>query len=207
MNDIIGFAGKMRSGKGAAAAFLKGEYNYSYVEVADFLKSVCVELTGLSDVKELNEYKNNNNVINIFFDEAMYKRLSEMTGVPFEFIKMKMLGKRILNVRVLLQMLGTDVLRNYNENWHIYHLADEIMALRKENKPVVIGDIRFANEKLFVESLGGVVYYVNRDDNPVCSHHVSENSLSKDDFKDEYVIENSSDVFEFLKGVKQRLVS
>ena len=203
MNEIIGFAGKMRSGKGAAAALLEYKYNYSYLEVADCLKEICVKLTGLSGVQELNEYKNNYKTINVFFDEAVCRRLSEMTDVPFEYIKEKMLGKRILNVRVLLQMLGTDVLRGYDENWHVYHLADEIVSLRKENKPIVIGDIRFANEKLFVESLGGVVYYVRRDDPPLCSHHISENSLSEDDFEKEHVIENYTTVTNFIEEVER----
>ena len=206
MNKIIAFAGKMRSGKGVASSVLKEKHNYSYLEVADAIKEICVKLTGLSNVEELNEYKNGDKPINLLFDENTCYQLSEETGVPLEYIKEKMLGKRIVNIRVLLQMLGTDVLRNYDKNWHIYRLADEIVRLCKENKPVVVGDIRFANEKLFIESIGGIVYYIDRKDNPFQSHHPSENSLSRDDFQEENIIDNNFTLADFMINVEMRVL-
>lgn len=190
MNEIIGFAGKMRSGKGVAAHCLEDHYGYAYLEVADKLKEICVKLTGLSDIDELNEYKNNNSSINLKIDETLCKKISELTDVPLDYIREKLLNKHIVNVRVLLQILGTDVLRGYDENWHVYHLLDRITALRKENKPVVIGDIRFPNEKLAIESIGGEVYYVEMTDYDIYNHHPSENSLDTNNFDINHIIYN-----------------
>jgi len=191
MNEIIGFAGKMRSGKGVAAHCLEEHYGYTYLEVADKLKEICVMLTGLSNIDELNEYKNNNSSINLKIDETLCKKISELTDVPLDYIREKLLNKHIVNVRVLLQILGTDVLREYNENWHVYHLLDKITALRKKNKPVVIGDIRFPNEKLAIESIGGEIYYVERTDYDIYNHHPSENSLDANNFDTNHIIYNN----------------
>ena len=190
MNEIIGFAGKMRSGKGVAAHCLEDHYGYVYLEVADKLKEICVKLTDLSDIDELNEYKNNNSSINLKIDEILCKKISELTDVPLDYIREKLLNKHIVNVRVLLQILGTDVLRGYDENWHVYHLLDRITTLRKENKPVVIGDIRFPNEKLAIESIGGEVYYVEMTDYDIYNHHPSENSLGTNNFDINHIIYN-----------------
>lgn len=190
MNNIIAFAGKMRSGKGVAAHCLEDHYGYTYIEVADRLKEICVELTGLSDINELNEYKNNGKTIDLMFNFEVCNKLAELAEIPPEFVIKKMYGRHIVNVRVLLQMLGTDVLRAYNEDWHVYHLVDKIMSLRKQNKPVVIGDVRFPNEKLTIEGIGGEVYYVEMKNYEIFNQHPSESSLSVNDFDIDHVIYN-----------------
>lgn len=209
MNNIIGFAGKMRSGKGIAAACLSDHYGYTYLELADRLKKICVELTGLGSVDELNRLKNdttgNPHQITLNFDDNLCQKVSDLTDVPLDFIKEKLYGKTIVNVRVLLQTLGTDVLRSYDEFWHVQHLLDDIIRLIREGKKIVIADIRFPNEKLAIEGIGGEVFYIEREDNPIKNHHNSEHSLSKDDFDYKHVLFNSDDPNTFLRKVIERL--
>lgn len=194
MNNIIGFAGKMRSGKGIAADCLSDHYGYTYLEVADRLKKICVELIGLDSVDDLNRLKNdttgNPHQITLNFDDNLCQKVSDLTDVPLDFIKEKLYGKTIVNVRVLLQTLGTDVLRAYDEFWHVQHLLDDIIRLIKEGKKIVIADIRFPNEKLAIEGIGGEVYYVERENNPINNLHVSENSLSESDFDFKHILFN-----------------
>lgn len=190
MNKIIAFAGKMRSGKGVAAHCLEERYGYTYIEVADKLKEICVELTGLSDINELNEYKNNGKTIDLMFNFEVCNKLAELAEIPSDFVLKKMYGKHIVNVRVLLQILGTDVLRAYNKDWHVYHMVDKILSLRKQNKSVVIGDVRFPNEKLIIEGMGGEVYYVEMKNYDIFCQHPSEYSLFANDFDVDHIIYN-----------------
>lgn len=192
MKKIIGFAGKMRSGKGVAAGCLNAHYDYEYVEMADKLKEVCVELLGLKSVIDLNIYKNNDYEILITFHKVTCEKLSNLTNVPIDFINEKCFGRKITTVRELLQFLGTDVLRKYDPQWHINHTLEKITKLISEGKSVAIADIRFPNEKLAIESLGGEVYYIERKDYDIKSEHSSENSLSLSDFDSEHIIYNDS---------------
>lgn len=182
MNDIIGFAGKMRSGKGMAASYLHNHFGYEVVAFADKLKEICVPLIGVDSVDVLDSMKNNNTKINLIIDEEFCEKVSYLTEVPAEYIKEVILSKTINTVRELLQILGTDVLRGYNENWHVHKTIEKIIELRKSNKKVVIGDVRFKNEKLALESIGGSVYYIDKTFEINTDEHISENSLSVNDF-------------------------
>lgn len=192
MKKIIGFAGKMRSGKGVAAGCLNAHYGYEYVEMADKLKEICVELLGLKSVIDLNIYKNSNYEIYVLFHEVFCEKVAKLTNIPIDYIKENCLGKEITTVRQLLQFLGTDVLRKYDPLWHINHTIEKITKLISEGKSVAIADIRFPNEKLAIESIGGEVYYIERKDNYNNSEHSSENSLSISDFDTEHIIYNDS---------------
>ena len=193
MKKIIGFAGKMRSGKGVAAGCLNAHYGYEYVEMADKLKEVCVELLGLKSVIDLNIYKNNNYEIYVLFHEAFCEKVAKLTNVPIDYIRENCLGKEITTVRELLQFLGTDVLRKYDPQWHINYTIEKITKLISEGKNVAIADIRFPNEKLAIESIGGEVYYVERNRYSILSVHPSEQSLTIEDFDSEHIIYNDSE--------------
>lgn len=192
MKKIIGFAGKMRSGKGVASHCLRDHYGYVYVEMADKLKEICVELTGLKSVEELDSYKNNDKEISLIFHRVLCERTSKLTDVPIGFIIENCFEKKITTVRELLQFIGTDVLRKYDPQWHIKHTVEKITKLIDEGKRVVVADVRFPNEKLAIESIGGEVYYIKMDEYNIASTHSSENSLCLEDFDSEHIIYNDS---------------
>jgi len=192
MKKIIGFAGKMRSGKGLASHCLRDHYGYVYVEMADKLKEICIKLLNMKNVDELDYFKNNEKEICFEFNSENCHRISELTDVPEDFIKEKALSKEITSVRGLLQFLGTDILREYDPQWHIKHTIEKITKLVEEGKPVVIADVRFPNEKLAIESIGGEVYYIVMEDYNIKSNHPSENSLTADDFDFEHIIYNDT---------------
>ena len=190
MKKIIGFAGKMRSGKGLASHCLRDHYGYVYVEMADKLKEICIKLLNMKNVDELDYFKNNEKEICFEFNSENCHRISELTDVPEDFIKEKALSKEITSVRGLLQFLGTDILRGYDPQWHIKHTIEKITNLIEDGRHVVIGDVRFPNEKLAIESIGGEIYYIKDKKNSINSDHPSENSLSSIDFDFEHIIYN-----------------
>ena len=72
------------------------------------------------------------------------------TQIPYDFIEEKLLGKRLNTVRDMLQYIGTNVIREYNPNWHV----DKLREMIKPNTNYVFEDTRFPNEKKMLEELG-----------------------------------------------------
>ena len=80
--------------------------------------------------------------------------------------------------REALQYIGTEVIRNYDVNFHV---NETVKSLNPKNN-YVIPDCRFINELNFVKDKGGFTYYVIR---PSLTHqdgHASENALTATDF-------------------------
>jgi len=193
MRDIIGFAGKMRCGKGVLSKHLQDKYGYTYIEIAESIKNVCTEILGLDSVDELNRLKNSGQKVAIYFNEDLCRRFADKLGVDAQYFYVWMHGREITTVRELLQTIATDVLRNLDENWHINKAMDKIINIVSNGGKVAVADIRFPNEKAKIEGVGGEVYYVVRDNGIEHSCHTSENSLSIEDFDDEHVIYNNGD--------------
>lgn len=192
MKSIIGFAGKMRSGKGVASHCLRDHYGYVYVEIAEKLKEICTKLLNVGSIEELDYLKNNDKPIDFEFSVEICHRLSELTEIPEDFITEKCDHKKVTSVRGLLQFLGTDVLREYDPQWHIKHTIEKITKLIDDGKRVVVADVRFPNEKLAIESIGGDVYYVKMNRYNILSVHPSEQSLSIEDFDSDHIIYNDT---------------
>jgi len=205
MQRIIGLAGKMRSGKGLLANWLNEEYGYSYFEVADAIKNICVDILDLDNREQLDILKNNYRKIGMHFTESLCERFAKECNISAEFFKKKMLGKDIQTVRELLQVIGTDVLRAYDPNWHINRLMDEVMPVVKDGGGAVIADVRFPNEKLAIEGIGGKVYYVKPYAEADKSEHISENSLSESDFNEMYIINNDLDEKALIKEFEKKM--
>lgn len=205
MRSIIGIAGGMRSGKGVLAEYLSEKYGYQILAFYDILKSITTNLLGLYSVEQLDELKNNNKEIAMYFNQDLCNRFADAFDVDRQFFGDIMLGKEIHSVRELLQTIGTDVLRAYNSEWHVHPLMKLVMSYIECGYKVVIADVRFPNEKAYLESVGGEVYYVNRKCDEERASHIAENSLSSDDFDDVHIIENDSDVNTLISRFEERL--
>lgn len=203
-NNIIGLAGKMNSGKGALAKWLNETYGYVILESADKLKETCTDILGLDSVDTLNRLKKSNQKIGMYFNDELCERFSDAFGVDKSFVDDVFLSTDVQNVRELLQKMGTDVLRKYNPDWHINHLCLKIIENIRNEQPVVIGDVRFPNEKARIEGLGGVVYYIDRDTEE--GEHISEHSLSPSDFSKDNVIHNDGTIEELIEGFKTKIM-
>lgn len=131
-NTIIGLTGHARHGKDTIAAHLVQKYGYHHLSIAHPLKQVAKILYGLTDHQ-------------LFGDEK--DTVDPMLKVT---------------PRHILQMLGTNVLREHNylvaptigQDLFVHCIYREIQHKLKENKDAkfVISDVRLLNELKFFQS-------------------------------------------------------
>lgn len=137
-------------------------------------------------------------------------------------------------VRELLQVLGTEAMRNiiHNNIWINALFADykpdelpgtlitgieQMEALNKSLYPNwITTDMRFPNELKAVKDRGGITIRVNRNKTKIVKHdgglvsinttkeHESETALDNAEF--DYVIDNNSDILHLIEQVKQILI-
>lgn len=169
---IIGFCGRMRSGKTTLADICERDFGFTKLSFATPLKQLCSNLMGVT-LDELNKLKNDNTEINLTFTEDMIHMLSEEVGIPVLATRSLVNGKTMANVRDLLQFVGTDIIRLFDNDWHV----NKIHEMIQEGKNYVIDDVRFPNEKEMVESLGGICWFLTRPHLRDVSNHVSEESI------------------------------
>ena len=183
---IIGFCGRMRSGKSELAKICE-KYGYEKLYFALPLKQLCADLLDIS-IEGLNEAKNNGTDIGLYLGDDMCTILSEETEIPLEQVRETCYGKTINNVRQMLQFIGTDLIRKYNTDWHV----NRIRAMIDKNKNYVIDDVRFPNEKKMIEDLGGDCWFVSRTTLDNISNHESETSITWHDCWNKIIINDST---------------
>ncbi len=179
---IIGFCGRMRSGKTELAKVCSA-HGYEIMSFATPLKQLSAHLIGTT-VKELNDLKNNNVDINLTIDGEMCNMLSNETEIPEATVRSISLGKVIPNVRDLLQFVGTDLIRKYNTDWHV----NKVREMIKPDKDYVFDDVRFPNEMKMINSLGGDCWFVIRPMLGNISNHESETSIKWKDCYNKIII-------------------
>lgn len=206
MNDVIGFAGKMRSGKTEAALSLVRKYGYVKLSAATALKSLCAKLIGV-DLETLNNLKNDKDapLLDIHTDKQWYTTISETCDIDYKLVEQTLYSHIFTNVRQILQVVGTDVIRRFNEDWHVKQLKKEIINHLGMGDKVVVDDIRFENELNLIKELGGTVYYIIRHNYHALSNHESENSLNENMFNNEHIIYNSQDIDYLNRMVEQKI--
>ena len=187
---LIGFAGRKRCGKTTLAKLLQEEENAIIITIADYLKYLCCDLMNMS-YEELIEKKDNGYTFDIIPDERWFKIIDKRTNIGVDNIKKELENKHITTIRELLQVIGTDVIRKYNENWHVQKMIDEIESY-SEDKLIVIDDVRFPNEKEAILNRSGEVFFILRPNILEVSNHVSETSLTWQDFDEKHVIINNN---------------
>ena len=183
---IIGLAGRMRSGKGSLADICE-KYGYKRLYFALPLKNICSKFLHVS-IDELNRLKNEKIGIDVDFTNDAVDFFSEETDIPKEIVERVIKGRHVSSVRAMLQVIGTDLIRTFNMDWHVNKIRDMI----EPNNKYVIEDIRFPNEKQLVEDLGGDNWFVVRPQINDVSHHISEESLKWQDFGDKVIVNNKS---------------
>lgn len=186
---IIGFAGRMRSGKGMLTdAICQNEKKTVRLAFANYLKYLCLDLLNV-DWQTLIHYKNCNYPILANPDERWYKIISKRTGIPYDKVKEELGTTIIPNVRTLLQVLGTDIIRKYNQDWHVNELKKEVETYG-DDYIIIVEDVRFPNECEAITNMGGDVFFVIRPNNFNVSNHISETSLKWNHFPYDNVIIN-----------------
>jgi hypothetical protein len=195
--NLIGISGKLRSGKDTVADYLVQKYGWVKLGMSDPLNDALIKLDPLILVPD-------DSVV-----PRGYWRYQEIVTIlekhfPGDSYTQ---AKTIPEVRRLLQMLGTEIGRNmFGENVWVDLAADKIQRLRHEGKDVIITGIRFPNESLLIERLGGIRVLVERPGlaNTDFSSHASEVSLDHDAV--DLVIHNSSDLDHLYEAVDRLMV-
>ena len=187
---IIGFAGRKRCGKTTLAKLLQQEENAIIITIADYLKHLCCDLLNMS-YEELIEKKDNGYVFDVVPDERWFNIINKKTNIDTHNIQKELENKHITSVRETLQIIGTDVIRKYNENWHVQKMIDEIESYSND-KLIVIDDVRFPNEREAILNLSGDVFFIVRPNVLDVSNHSSETALKWQNFDKRHIILNDN---------------
>ena len=176
MQKIIAFGGRLGSGK-TELAMICERAGYKRLPFALPLKTLVANIINV-DVNEINGLKNVVKDYNLGAGEIKY--ISQETGIPINTVREKIESQHFTTVRQLLQYIGTDIIRAFNNDWHIEKVREVITSNPDVN--FVIDDLRFPNEKRMVEELGGDAWYIIRPKIDNISHHLSEEALKWQDF-------------------------
>lgn len=188
-NRIIAFAGRKRSGKSMLAKGMR-EYssNIVIVTIADNLKFLCCKLLNRT-YDELNQMKDDGTIFEAKVDDYWVSTIKRELNISDDIIR-KEIGEHIFtNVREVLQIIGTDLIRKYSPDWHIDKTIERINSYG-DDKIIVVDDVRFPNEKRKIEEIGGDVFFVMRPNCWDVSNHPSETALKYTDFNDNRIIIN-----------------
>lgn len=145
---IIGICGLIGGGKGTVGDILVEQYGFKKLSFADKLKDAVADMFDWD--RELLE--------------GVTDKSREWREQRDDFWS-KETGRKI-TPRLVLQEFGTDCMRKgfYDGIW-VSMVKREIM--QNPNTNYVIPDVRFPNEGLMINALGGNVWRVRRGDDPV----------------------------------------
>lgn len=175
---IIGIAGRKESGK-TMLSEVCAKNGYHIVYFATPLKKLTADLIGVryDDIDRLKTVESTYTI-----SESDIDFLSSETGIPKWHLDEKIKGKTFRTVREILQYLGTDVIRKYDNDWHVKKTKEYILECGFDK--ICVGDVRFPNEKLMIEEMGGNVWFITRPSLTNVSNHSSETSIRWNDCKD-----------------------
>lgn len=178
---IVSFSGRKSSGKSECAKYLKKK-GFIILNFADALKELLCKLLNIT-IFDLEIYKNTYNIVFTLHDYE-FNQLATELEIPYEDVHNVFLNFEnpdhiygTYTIRELLQIIGTDLIRKHKPDWHITILKNK-MDLSSGNK-YCIADTRFLNEKKFIESINGILFFIIRPDKNIdVSNHISEIELN-----------------------------
>lgn len=162
------------------------EHGYEILSFATPLKNLIANLLGIT-IKQVNELKKVNKTYVLQNMDLVF--LSKETNIPLDIVKEKCGEKTFKNTRELMQYIGTDLIREYNPDWHVNKTREII--INDLNKNYVIDDVRFPNERKMIEELGGTCWFIIRPKLDNVSNHLSETALKWQEFENLIINDNS----------------
>lgn len=164
MGILIGLTGRAGVGKDQVAKHLSTRYDFKPMAFAAPLKKAAAEIFGIEEV--------------YFHDRGLKESTAPHWGIT---------------PRVMMQVLGTQGVRNNfgQDFWVKRWLLD--YAKIKETENVVLTDIRFANEARVVQDLGGVMVHITRPGfSEAAIDHESESGVPFNSRTDHVLVNDSS---------------
>lgn len=114
-------------------------------------------------------------------------------------------SKKVENVRVLLQRLGTEVGRNMlGEDIWVDKAFEEVRTGLAAELSVTITGIRYENELRALRQLGGVAVWVARPSYGPVNAHSSDNTLGRQDF--DVILDNNGSLEDLRTVTLNRFV-
>jgi hypothetical protein len=182
---IVSFSGVKFSGKDTAAEGLIRSHKFKRLGLADKLKDICSTVFNIPrvhmDDPTMKEapFTIPVSVSPIHIHELL--SIISRDGYDFEFhstyelLCKNFMGRNLTSIREVLQVVGTDVCRNYikDDIWLQYCKT----IITTHDGDLVITDARFQNERDFLAQLGAVMILVVRPGFDNKSAHISENQL------------------------------
>lgn len=182
---LIALAGRKGSGKTELAKVCE-KLGFKRVFFAFALKNLISELCGFN-IDSSQEIKDKE--INLVLNGKQINYLAKETSISREYVKQTVGNITIKTVRDALQIIGTNLIRKYNPNFHVDKLKELILS--NTNINYCIDDLRFPNELNMVNELGGTAWFVVRPIINNISNHESETSLRWQDFGNNILVNNA----------------
>ena len=204
---IIGLSGKKQSGKNTICEGLKNwyfSYHFAFIKIysfADVLKrQVCINVLGLSEEQcygtdqeknSLTKFKWENFPDNIRYLEEERIEEVRVIGETNDYENLFVLRKGFMTAREVMQVVGTDIFRNYFDQ-EIWVDATLRNIFQDKKNIALISDIRFPSEIDAIMKNGGSIIRLTRN---VCEqdNHPSEIALDNYNFTSlerSYIIDN-----------------
>lgn len=190
---VIGFCGRLNSGKSILSKAMAEKYDTEIITVASSLKRLICGMrpNTFTSVNELNHLKRMGYKLCDDITGNDIQFISQETKVPYDFVREKCTEKGNWDdVRDIMQFIGTEIIRKFNPNWHVEKLKENIMKSTAEY--ICVDDVRFPNEREAIEMVGGECFFMVRPQSEIISNHSSETSIRWQDFDASHVIINES---------------
>lgn len=204
---IIGVGGSLGSGKSILFEQCLINRGYREIELASPMKEFLAdwykqdkEVFYRRDLKESRNFR-------FIVDSSLIDTISEIVYSDSQYLqKITPFDDRLTvsSPRELLQLLGTDILRERDQNIHLFWSFKGLPITGKEK--YYVQALRFPNEVDFIKNHNGITLYINRENNlhSAGRGHKSESSVLSDEF--DYVIENNGSLKDFFIKV-QKIIS
>lgn len=169
---IIGLTGQKMVGKDTVADYLCNLYNYQKKSFAEPLKQACQIIFGLTE------------------QQLYHQEHKETLDMFWNYTP-----------RQLMQILGTDLLRN-NFDQNIWTKLMEKYIQNNLNNYLVIPDIRFQNEADLIKKYNGIIIKITRTNIENSDQHSSEQQTVDYD----YLIKNDEDLIYLYQHINKILL-
>lgn len=213
---IVGFVGKIQSGKTTAANFLC-KTGFKKVSFATVLKQLVTDIFEMDD-----RNKEGLSLLQIlrFRDKIVIGQCLTKLNKYLSALQLPILireeEEKIVEIlqsedhvnayRRILQFIGTEIFRSRDSEIWIKMALPDIITYRSKGTPVVIDDVRFLNEAMLVKSLDGfLIRVIDTSKTATKDKHTSETEQAL--INVDAIIENDKESIEKLYSILTDLLN
>jgi hypothetical protein len=182
---LISLSGRKHSGKTELANICATEYGYTILNFADGLKDIVCEILHITrDYLDENKETLETYLINEEYVNVIHKHISVEKSVITNLLPLQ-----FISIRNILQFVGSEIIREYDPEWHIRRVKKLIDE--DPYRKWCIGDCRYKNEKQMIDDMNGEAWFIMRPSNFEISNHSSETDLLWPDFGFNIIVNNT----------------